>query len=94
MQQTLVLDLFLTLVKKKTLLGMTYFERKLSKNVKKMTWFFLPLVPVLNIMNKILKNKIGLYTNHFSGCKTCLEKFLFELSFSWGSFDDLVKNDF
>ena len=40
MQQTLVLDLFLTLVKKKTLLEMTYFERKLSKNVKKMTWFF------------------------------------------------------
>ena len=45
MQQTLVLDLFLTLVKKKTLLEMTYFERKLSKNVKKMTWFFLTLSP-------------------------------------------------
>ena len=66
--------------KKGNSFGNDIFWRKIIKKCQKMTRFFiLHFVPFLNIMNMIFKNKVDLVTSHFSGCKACLEKFIFAI---------------
>ena len=59
------------------LLKIRYFERGLSKRLKKDNYFLFRTQSLL--MDKIIKNKRGLelVTSHSSGCETSSEKFLY-----------------
>ena len=86
MHQKLAPDLFLIFLNNlkqpldtRNSLKIRYFERELSKSLKKVKFIFLPNpVP---LMDKVTKNKrvLELVTSHSSGHKTSSEKFLYLL---------------
>ena len=75
MQQKLVPDLFIISANNPKQSKVRYFERVLSKSLKKSNFIFFRTQSFL--IDKIIKNKRGLelITSHYSGYETSSEKF-------------------